>query len=60
MRLAAVTGAREAEIVALAWHDLTGAALRIGRQRHSIDGQVLLRDRTKTGRDRTSSSTPPR
>ena len=53
LRIAAVTGAREAEVVALAWHDLNGAALRIGRQRHSLDGQMLIRDRTKTGRDRT-------
>jgi len=53
LRIAAVPGAREAEIVALAWSDLTGAVLRIGRQRHSMDGQVLLRDRTKTGRDRS-------
>ena len=53
LRIAAVTGAREAEIVALAWEDLTGAALLIGRQRHSFDGQVLIRDRTKTGDHRT-------
>lgn len=39
--IAAVTGAREAEILALAWDDLTGPALRIGRQRHSIGGEVL-------------------
>ena len=53
LRLAAVTGARQAEIVALAWHDLNGPALHIGRQRHSIGGEVLLRDRTKTGKHRT-------
>ncbi len=30
-----------------------GAELRIGRQRHSIDGQALVRERTKTGGHRT-------
>ena len=53
MRIAAVTGAREAEVVALAWDDLVGAELRIGRQRHSIDGEALVRERTKTGGHRT-------
>jgi len=53
LRIAAVTGAREAEVVAHAWSDLTGAVLHVGRQRHSMGGQVLLRDRTKTGRDRS-------
>lgn len=53
LRIGAVTGAREAEIVALAWDDLVGAELRIGRQRHSIDGQALVRERTKTGGHRT-------
>ena len=49
LRIAAVTGAREAEVVALAWDDLVGADLRIGRQRHSIDGEALVREQTKTG-----------
>lgn len=49
LRLAAVSGARVAEVVALRWDDLTGDRLRIGRQRHSDHGEVLLRDRTKTG-----------
>lgn len=51
--LAVATGAREAELVALAWKDLDGARLRIGRQRHSIGGEALVRDRTKTGTVRT-------
>ena len=50
--LAAATGAREAELVALAWGDLDGKRLRIGRQRHSVGG-TLVRDRTKTGGART-------
>jgi len=49
LRLAAVSGAREAEIVALRWDDLTGDRLRIGRQRHSASGDTLVRERTKTG-----------
>jgi integrase len=53
LRLAATTGAREAEIVALAWSDLTGDRLTVGRQRHSVDGSPLVRDRTKTGGSRT-------
>jgi len=52
MRFVAVTGAREAEIVALAWDDLDGEDLRIRRQRHGIGGEVLLRDKTKTGPSR--------
>src|SRR5436190_6824332 len=52
LRLAAATGAREAELVALAWEDLEGERLRIGRQRHSIGG-TLVRDGTKTGSART-------
>lgn len=54
MRLAAVTGAREAEIVALAWIDLTGDELRIRRQRHGV-GEVILREHTKNFRPRTVS-----
>jgi integrase len=50
--LAIATGAREAELVALAWEDLDGIRLRIGRQHHSLGGS-LLRDRTKTGTART-------
>jgi integrase len=54
LRLAAVTGARAGEIVALRFDDLSGDRLRIGRQRHSINGEALVReDRTKTGRQRT-------
>ena len=52
LRIAAVTGAREAEIVALAWDDLTGNMLRIGRQRHGVGKDVLVRERTKTGGSR--------
>src|SRR5690606_5930054 len=52
MRLVAATGAREAEIVALAWDDLDGDQLRIQRQRHGIDGQAVIRDRTKTASSR--------
>lgn len=53
LRLSAVTGAREAEVVALAWGDLTGDRLRIARQRHTSGGQVLLREHTKSGGGRT-------
>jgi integrase len=52
LRLAAATGAREAELVALAWDDVEGDRLRIGRQRHGVGG-VLVRDQTKTGTART-------
>jgi integrase len=52
LRLAAVTGARAGEVVALSFDDLVGDRLRIGRQRHSIDGEALIRARTKTGHDR--------
>jgi len=58
MRLAAVAGAREAEMVALQWDDLVGNDLRIGRQRHSMDGETLVRDRTKTGGRRTVTLDP--
>ncbi|MGH9245790.1 MAG: tyrosine-type recombinase/integrase [Acidimicrobiales bacterium] len=53
LRLAAVTGAREAEIVALRWEDLYGVRLRVGRQRHTIDGVVTVRETTKGGDERT-------
>lgn len=53
LRLAAVAGAREAEIVALRWADLVGDRLLIGRQRHSDKGAALIRARTKTGTSRT-------
>ena len=53
LRIAAVTGARAAEVVALDWGDLSGDRLMIRRQRHSEAGKALIRDRTKTGRDRT-------
>lgn len=52
LRLSAVAGARAAEVVALQWTDLKGDRLTIGRQRHSIDGDALVRDRTKTGGSR--------
>ncbi len=52
LRLAAVTGARAGEVVALRFDDLTGDRLRIGRQRHSLAGDALIRARTKSGRDR--------
>lgn len=53
LRLAAVSGARAAEVVALRWTDLVGDRLTISRQRHSQDGEVLLRERTKTGGSRS-------
>lgn len=53
LRLAAVAGASEAEIVALRWDDLVGDRLVIGRQRHSGAGEALIRARTKTGTSRT-------
>jgi len=49
LRLAAVTGAREAEIVALRFDDLVGERLHVGRQRHSVEREALIRDRTKRG-----------
>jgi len=52
LRIAAVSGAREAEVVALAWDDVAGDTLRIARQRHSIDGKAIVRERTKTGGER--------
>jgi integrase len=52
LRIAAVTGARAGEVVALRFDDLTGDRLRIGRQRHSVDGDALIRARTKSGHDR--------
>ncbi|MBA2279760.1 MAG: site-specific integrase, partial [Actinomycetota bacterium] len=36
-----------------AWDDLDGDVLRIGRQRHGLDGGVVVRDHTKTGGHRT-------
>jgi integrase len=52
LRLAAVTGARAGEVVALRFDDVTGDRLRIGRQRHSLGGEALIRNRTKTGEGR--------
>jgi len=49
LRVAAVSGARAAEVVALQWGDLSRDRLRVGRQRHSAPGEALLRERTKTG-----------
>ncbi len=49
LRLAAVTGAREAELVALRWDDLADDRLSVARQRHSFDGAALVRAQTKTG-----------
>jgi integrase len=53
LRLAAVTGAREAEVVALQWDDLTGDRLRVGRQVHGIEGGRTIRSRTKSGDGRS-------
>lgn len=53
LRLAAVAGARAAEVVALRWEDLDGDRLAIGRQRHSESGKALVRSRTKTGATRS-------
>lgn len=53
LRLAAVSGAREAEVVALRWDDLIGTRLHIGRQRHSAPDGALVRERTKTGNARS-------
>ncbi len=53
LRLAAVSGARAAEVIALRWDDLVGDRLTISRQRHSQGRQVLLRERTKTGGSRS-------
>jgi len=47
--LAAVSGARAAEVVALRWYDLNGDHLGIGRQPHSEGGKALVRDQTKSG-----------
>jgi integrase len=58
MRLVATTGAREAEIVALAWDDLEGDQLRIRRQRHGLGGEVVVRDRTKTAASRVVTLDP--
>jgi integrase len=58
LRLAAVTGAREAEVVALAWDDVVSETLHISRQRHSVDGEMLLREWTKTGGKRTVALDP--
>ncbi|MEO7572343.1 MAG: site-specific integrase [Acidimicrobiales bacterium] len=52
LRVAAVTGARAAEVVALRWDDLAGDRLLIGRQRHSYGGVALIREQTKTGGSR--------
>lgn len=52
LRLAAVTGARAGEVVALRFDDLTGDRLQVGRQRHSLGGEALVRSRTKTGEGR--------
>ncbi len=53
MRLAAVAGARSAEIVALRWDDLSGDRLTITRQRHSQGRTAIIREQTKTGGSRT-------
>jgi integrase len=58
LRIAAVAGAREAEVVALAWDDVVDDALKIRRQRHSVGDQVLIRDRTKTGGERVVALDP--
>lgn len=53
LRLAAVTGARSAEVVALRWDDLSGDRLTIARQRHSQGRTAIIREQTKTGGSRT-------
>lgn len=53
LRLAAVAGARSAEVVALRWDDLNGDRLTIGRQRHSQGGKTIIRNQTKTGESRS-------
>jgi integrase len=58
LRLAAVTGAREAEVVAFQWRDVSGDELRIGRQNHSIGSEPLVRAKTKTGLARTVTIDP--
>ena len=58
LRLAAVTGARAAEVVALRWDDVSEGTLHIGRQRHSVDGKPLVRDRTKNGAARDVALDP--
>lgn len=52
LRLAAVTGARAAEVVALQWDDVDGSTLHVRRQRHSVDQRSLIRERTKSGAGR--------
>jgi integrase len=53
LRLAAVAGARSAEVVALRWDDLSGDRLTITRQRHSQRRTAIIREQTKTGGSRT-------
>lgn len=53
LRLAAVAGARSAEVVALRWDDLSGDRLTITRQRHSQGRAAIIREQTKTGGSRT-------
>lgn len=53
LRLAAIAGARSAEVVALRWDDLNGDRLTIGRQRHSQGRKAIIRNQTKTGRSRS-------
>ncbi len=53
LRLAAVAGARSAEVVALRWDDLNGDRLTIGRQRHSQGRKAIIRNQTKTGGSRS-------
>ena len=59
LRLAEVTGAREAELVALAWTDLEGDVSKVGRQRHGV-GELILREHTTTGKRRQGPSIPAR
>jgi integrase len=53
LRIAAVTGAREAEVVALQWDDVAGDRLRVGRQVHGLDGERTIRARTRSGTGRS-------
>jgi len=58
LRIIAVTGAREAEVVALAFDDVAGDTLHIRRQRHSAGGEPLVREWTKTGGERKVALDP--
>lgn len=50
LRLAAITGARRGELVALQWHDLDGSDLSIRRAVVQVAGEAPVVRGTKTGR----------